>query len=44
MQEKNMNDRLHLYDLDKKQINGGTDSKETARLKELEELLAQCYN
>lgn len=41
LQEKNINDRLHLYDLDKKQLMEEQQQK-TARLEEIETLLAQC--
>ncbi len=41
MQEKTINERLHLYDLDKKQLMEEQQQK-TARLMEIEELLAQC--
>lgn len=41
MQEKTINDRLHLYDLDKKQLLEEQQQK-TARLEEIEELLAEC--
>ena len=41
MQEKTINERLHLYDLDKKQLMEEQQQK-TARLVEIEELLAQC--
>ncbi|MEK3800232.1 chromosome segregation protein SMC [Peribacillus sp. FSL H8-0477] len=41
LQEKNVNERLHLYDLDKKSIEEEKQSKKL-RLEELEELLASC--
>ena len=41
LQEKNINERLHLYDLDKKQLMEEQQQK-TARLQEIEELLALC--
>lgn len=41
MQEKTINERLHLYDLDKKQLMEEQQQK-TARLVEIEELLTQC--
>ena len=41
LQEKTINERLHLYDLDKNQLMEEQQQK-TARLVELEELLAQC--
>ncbi|CAH0215542.1 Chromosome partition protein Smc [Peribacillus sp. Bi96] len=41
LQERNVNDRLHLYDLDKNSYLEEQQQK-TARLKELEELLESC--
>lgn len=41
LQEKNVNERLHLYDLDKKSIEEEKQSKKL-RLEELEKLLASC--
>ncbi|WP_110929388.1 chromosome segregation protein SMC [Bacillus massiliglaciei] len=41
LQEKNINDRLHLYDLDKNQILEEQQQK-NARLNELAELIASC--
>lgn len=41
MQEKTINERLHLYDLDKKQLMEEQQQK-TARLVEIEELITQC--
>ena len=41
LQEKTINERLHLYDLDKNQLMEEQQQK-TARLVELDELLAQC--
>ena len=41
LQERNVNDRLHLYDLDKNSYLEEQQQK-TARLEELEELLDSC--
>lgn len=41
MQEKTINERLHLYDLDKNQLMEEQQQR-TARLMEIEELLGQC--
>ncbi len=41
LQEKTVNDRLHLYDLDKKQLMEEQQQRKS-RLEEIEEILAQC--